>query len=94
VLETALPAQRLYAYTNRSARERAVRANAIDVVARDRLAETAIGVGDTGEAVPESASVPPAHRRRLGRSYFIPPALWTGPGPRARERTRRDGRRW
>jgi peroxiredoxin len=46
VLETALAAQRLYAYTNRSAQERAVRANAIDVVARDRLAENAIGVGD------------------------------------------------
>jgi peroxiredoxin len=46
VLETALAAQRLYAYTNRSAKERAVRANAIDVVARDRLAENAIGVGD------------------------------------------------
>jgi peroxiredoxin len=46
VLETALAAQRLYAYTNRSAKERAVRAKAIDVVARDRLAENAIGVGD------------------------------------------------
>jgi hypothetical protein len=33
VLETALAAQRLYAYTNRSARERAVRANAIGVLA-------------------------------------------------------------
>jgi hypothetical protein len=33
VLETALPAQRLYAYANRSASERAVRANSIDVVA-------------------------------------------------------------
>jgi hypothetical protein len=32
VLETALAAQRLYAYTNRSAKERAVRAIAIDVV--------------------------------------------------------------
>jgi peroxiredoxin len=46
VLETALAAQRLYAYTNRSAKERTVRANAVDVVARDRLAENAIGVGD------------------------------------------------
>jgi peroxiredoxin len=46
VLETALAAQRLYGYANRSARERAVRANAIDVVARDRLAENAISVGD------------------------------------------------
>jgi len=46
VLETALAAQRLSAYTNRSAKERAVRANAIDVVARHRLAENAIGVGD------------------------------------------------
>jgi peroxiredoxin len=46
VLETALAAQRLYAYTNRSAKERAVRANAVDVVARDRLAENAIGIGD------------------------------------------------
>jgi peroxiredoxin len=46
VLETALAAQRLYAYTNRSAKERAVRANAVDVVARDGLAENVIGVGD------------------------------------------------
>ena len=46
MLETALAAQRLYAYTNRSANERAVRANAVDVVARDGLAENAIGVGD------------------------------------------------
>jgi len=46
VLETVLAAQRLYAYTNRSANERAVRAHAIDVVARDRLAENAVGVGD------------------------------------------------
>jgi peroxiredoxin len=46
VLETALAAQRLYAYTNRSAKERAVRANAVDVVARDGLAENAIDVGD------------------------------------------------
>ncbi|PXX00316.1 peroxiredoxin-like family protein [Mycolicibacterium moriokaense] len=46
MLETALAAQRLYAYTNRSAKERAVRANAVDVVGRDRLAENAIAVGD------------------------------------------------
>jgi len=46
VLETVLAAQRLYAYTNRSANERAVRAHPIDVVARDRLAENAVGVGD------------------------------------------------
>lgn len=46
MLETALAVQRLHAYTNRDAKERAVRANAIDVVARDRLAEDAVGVGD------------------------------------------------
>jgi len=46
VLETALAAQRLYAYTNRSAKERTVRANAVDVVARDGLAENAVAVGD------------------------------------------------
>jgi peroxiredoxin len=45
-LETALAAQRLHAHANRSAKERAVRANAVDVVARDGLAENAIGVGD------------------------------------------------
>jgi hypothetical protein len=50
-------------------------------------------VSDTGEAVPENTSVPPAYRRRLVRGYFIPPALWTGPNQTARERTRRDGRR-
>ena len=46
MLETALAAQRLYAYANRSANERVVRANAVDVVARDGLAQNAIGVGD------------------------------------------------
>ena len=51
-------------------------------------------VSDTGEAVPESNSVPPAYRRRLGRGYFTPPALWAGPSQTARDRTRRDGRRW
>ena len=60
------------------------------------MAETALAeqVSDTGEAIPESISVPPAYRRRLGRSYFTPPALWAGPGQRARDRTRRDNRRW
>jgi hypothetical protein len=48
---------------------------------------------DTGEAVPESTSVPPAYRRRLGRGYFTPPALWAGPSQTARDRTRRDSRR-
>ena len=48
---------------------------------------------DTGDAVPESSSVPPAYRRRLGRGYFTPPALWAGPSQTARDRTRRDGRR-
>ena len=48
---------------------------------------------DTGEAVPESASVPSAYRRRLGRGYFTPPALWAGPIQTARDRTRRDGGR-
>jgi hypothetical protein len=51
-------------------------------------------ISDTGDALPESISVPPAYRRRLGRSYFTPPALWAGPGQTARERNRRDSRRW
>ncbi|MCW2626654.1 peroxiredoxin-like family protein [Mycobacterium sp.] len=46
MLETALAAQRLYAHVNRSAEERAVRANAIDAVARDGPAENAVSVGD------------------------------------------------
>jgi hypothetical protein len=49
--------------------------------------------GDTAEAVPESTIVPPAYRRRLGRGYFIPPALWAGPNQTAGDRTRRDGGR-
>jgi hypothetical protein len=48
---------------------------------------------DTAEAVPESTIVPPAYRRRLGRGYFVPPALWAGPNQTARDRTRRDSRR-
>ena len=51
-------------------------------------------VSDAGEAVQESLGVPPAYRRRLGRSYFTPPAVWAGPSQTARDRTRRDGRRW
>jgi len=41
VLETELAAQRARAFANRSGRERAVRANAIDVVAHDRVADCA-----------------------------------------------------
>jgi peroxiredoxin len=46
VLETDLAAQRQRAFAHRSPKERAVRANAIDIVMRDQLAENAIGVGD------------------------------------------------
>jgi hypothetical protein len=58
------------------------------------MSGTAERVTDTDEAVAENTGVPAMYRRRLGRSYFTPPAVWCGPGDTVRERDRRTSRRW
>ncbi len=46
MLDIDLAWQRQRAFARRSPNERAVRANAIDIVVRERVAESAVGVGD------------------------------------------------
>jgi hypothetical protein len=101
VLETALAAQRLYAYTLRAESEdvlavlRAPDSRGAHCTEETTAVNTVVEqVSDAGEAFQDTVSVPPAYRRRLGRSYFTSPALWAGPSQTVRDRTRRDGRRW
>ncbi|KMO83785.1 hypothetical protein MCHLDSM_00245 [Mycolicibacterium chlorophenolicum] len=58
----------------------------VSVGSDEPLVETQDVLGDT---TTESTG----YRRRLGRSYFIPPALWSAPRETARERHRQVGPR-